>query len=868
MSESREGRWYGRWLRLYPEEFRVAYGRGMEQTFRERLEEMRADSGRVAVFAFLVRELLSASLSALAQRAADAVSDTRYTLRTLRGKKAFALVTVSTLALGIGANTAVFCAVRGVLLRPLPYEAPGELMRVYEVAPEGWLMGFSPPNLVSFREQATSFTGLAAYSPASATLTGSGSPRRLETTKVTSGFFELLGIALHRGRDFRPQEDLAGVEPVVILSHGLWQAAYGGEPDIIGRSITLDGVPRTIIGIAPAAFRFGSHATELWMPHAFDERDMTLRGRHWLRIIARRQPSVTQEVAEQELEAISARLAETYPETNAGWGIRSLSLLDETVYGVRRPLLVMLGAVSLVLLIACVNVANLSLARAESRRREIAVRAALGAPRGRLMRLTLTESLVLATLGGAVGLSLAYGGVHLVTIVAADQLPRASEIRIDLLVLAFTATVTVMCGAIAGLVPAIHGVRQDLMSTVKDVTRRWPGAGHRIRVQSVFVIAEVALALVLVIGAGLLVNSLWRITRVDPGFDRRSLFVAAVSLPEATYGEASQRAAFFDELVSRVQQLPGVASAAATHVLPLTGSHTTTIRLADQPDEDWGSVERRHVTAGHFRTMGIPLRSGRVFELGDRVDAPEVVVVNEEFARRAFPDGPAVGKRIVWQGRSNLHDLEIVGVVGDVRAFGLKTSAEPTVYFHNAQIYPAQAMYLVARTSVPPTSVLPAVRAAVEVLDPGLPLQDVTTMDRLLTESFGSERFSTLLVSLFAALALVLGAVGIYGVLSYVVSQRTRELGIRVALGARRSGVVKLVLRHGMVLALVGVLLGTVAATALSRLLQRMLFEIGPGDPTTYVAMIVLILTVGFVACAVPALRAARADPIEILRQD
>jgi len=846
----------------------LAYGWGMEHAFVERLEEIRAERGRLAVAVFLIRELFSISLAALSQRAGDAVLDIRYTFRTLSANKVFTLATVGTLALGIGANTAIFSAVRGVLLRPLPYEDPGKLMRVYEVAPEGWMMGFSPPNLASLREQATLFDGFAAYSPRSTTLTGQGRAQQLDAVKVTAGFFELLGAPLQRGREFRADEDLAGVEPVVILSHDLWQVLYGGDPDILGRAITLDGVPRTIIGIAPAEFTFGSNATDVWTPHGFEQRDMTLRGRHWLRVIARVGPDIGIESAQQELEVIVAQLAEAYPETNADWGVHSLSLLDETVGGVRRPLLVLLGAVGLVLLIACANVANLALARMESRKREIAVRAALGADRGRLVRLTLTESTVLASLGGLVGLGVAYGGVRAIQLVGSNELPRTTEIRLDVAVLVFAAAVTAMSGLLVGFVPAMRGARQDLMDTIKSGTHSWGVRGGRVRAQSVFIVVQVALSLVVLIGAGLLVNSLWRITRVAPGFDQRNVLVAVVSLPEAKYGEATQWAAFFEELVTQVRQLPGVASAAATHVRPFTGSHTTTIRLADQPDEDWGVVERRHVTADYFQTMGIPLRAGRAFEATDRVGSQDVAVVNEELARRAFPNEPAVGKRIVWHGRTDRHDLEIVGVVGNVRAFRLSMDVEPTLYFHNTQLYPAQDMYVTVRTTIQPTGLLPGVRTIVERLDPDLPLQDVTTMERIVTESLGSERLSTLLVSMFAVLAVALGAVGIYGVMSYAVGRRTRELGTRVALGARRRRVVGMILGQGMALAFVGVVLGVAAATALGKLLRGMLFEVGPGDPATYAAVTLLILSVAFFACMVPALRAARADPMEILRQD
>jgi putative ABC transport system permease protein len=839
----------------------------MRHTFDERLREERGRGGGASVLLFAAREFHSVLMIGLSHRLVDVAQDVRYALRWLARSPGFSSVAVVTLALGVGANTAVFSAVNGVLLRPLPYDNPGQLIQIWEVAPQGFGMGFSPPNFVSYREEAASLTDLAAYNSQSFTLTGAGDPERIQGMNVTAGFFELLGTPLHLGRTFAPEEDLLGAEPVVILSHGMWSNRYGADPRILGNRLLLDGISHTVVGIAPRDFEFAGVRAEVFAPWAFGERDMTLRGRHWLRVVARLNPGVSLAAATDELEAIAASLAQTYPETNAGWGVMAVTLLDETVWGTRTPLLVLLGVVGLVLLIACANVSNLLLARSESRGREMAVRAALGASQSRLLLQMLTENTVLTVAGGAAGLFVAYGAVRVMVGVAGSSLPRASGVRIDVNVLAFTTLITAATALLVGIVPAIRGTRRDLISTMKE--GRLLRAARRVRrgMRSALVVAEVALSLLVVVAAGLLANSFWRLTRVDPGFSSDGRFVATVSLPASRYGSPPDRAEFYSGLVDQLEQLPEVVSAGAIHVLPLAGAHSTTITVPEL-DNERVEVQRRHITPGYFATMGIPLLAGRDLAAADNAEAPDVVIVNESFRKRVFPNETAIGERLLWQGRADEHRLEIVGVVGDVRSFGLASASDPTIYLNNSQLYPAETMNVVVRTHGDPLAVSQAVRERVWILDPDLPLYQVTTIEQMLAESVSSERLATLLLGTFAIIALLLGTVGIYGVMSHTVSQRTHEIGVRIALGAGESSVLMLVIRQGMMLVLVGLLIGLGAALGLTRVLQSMLFDVTATDPATFLGVVILISAVAVTACYVPAKRAARVDPVEALRQE
>ncbi|NIN72483.1 MAG: FtsX-like permease family protein [Gemmatimonadetes bacterium] len=861
-------KFYQRWLRWYPTSFRDVYGPGMVQMFNERYDEARAGAKGRAI-TFVVREFWSVVVTAFSQRAAATAQDVRYTLRSLRNNPGFTTVAVLTLALGIGANTAIFSVVNGVLLRPLPYQDPDRLIRIFEVEPRGgWWFTFSPPNFMSLRDEATLLEDVAAFRETSVTLIGEGDPERLTALRVSTGFFELLGTPLQLGRSFLPEEELAGAAPVVVLSHGVWQRRFGGDREVLGRTIILSDVPRTVVGIVPPTLRFGTDTPELWLPQEFSVRDVSLRGRHFLRVLGRLGPGVELDVAGEELEAISRGLAEAYPETNTEWRWVAAPMRSEIVGGARTPLLMLLGAVGLVLLVACANVANLSLARAESRGREMAVRAAIGAGRTRLLKQLLTESIVLAFIGGVVGLVLAVAGTEVLLASIGSQLPRAAEVSISWPVLLFTMIVTLLAGILVGLIPATQGVRVDLLSALKEGgLKGLAGLGRR-RLRGALVVAEVALSLMLVIGAGLLLNSFWRLAHVGAGFSHERVLTARVSLPTAKYETQDERAAFFAGLVDEIQRMPGVDAAAAIEGIPLTWFHGTTVTVPGRPDEDY-RVQRRHLTPGYFRALGIPLLAGRDVRETDAADAPRVIVVNETFASRVFPGANAVGMHIAWGGPTQLEDLEIVGVVGDVRAFGLDADAELTMYLPNPQIQTPESMCLVIRTAATsPLSLVPDVRQAVWRLDPDLPLYEVATMEQIMSDSLASQRSWLLLLSIFAAVALLLAAVGIYGVLSYTVSQRTHELGIRLAMGAGKPNVLGLVTRQGMTLVLLGLALGTAGALALSRVLSGLLYEVSANDPTTFAAVVAFILAVALPACYLPARRAASVDPMEALRYE
>jgi putative ABC transport system permease protein len=895
-------RFYRRWLRWYPVDFRVEYSAGMEHTFGERLQEARSRRSRVAVAALVVRESWNVFATALAERVAamirvmrrrdhgspgltpgdppagthrselviSTVQDIRYAFRSLVRSPGFATVAALTLALGIGANTAIFSVVNGVLLRPLPYIQPERLIQIWEVAPRGSAFTVSPPNFFSFKEEITLLEDVVAvgFGDASFTLTGSGEPERIPALQISSGFFELLGVSLPHGRAFRPREDFAGASPVVILDHGFWQRRFGANTDVLGKTIMLNGVPRTVIGVTPPAFRFGAEAFDLWVPWEFSQSDMSGRGRHFLQLLGRLEPGVELHTVIRELEAIAARLAAAYPETNAGWGATATSLLEQTVHGVRTPLVVLLGAVGFVLLVACANVANLLLARAEGRGREVAVRTALGAGRGRLLRLLLTESVLLAAVGGTAGLGLAYAGVQLLVAGMGSQLPRATEVNIDGVVLTFTILVTLVVGILVGSIPAWQGFRKDLLSALQEGSRQALAGIRRRRVRSMLVVAEVAVSLMLVAGAGLLLKSFWRLTHVNSGFNHQHLLTGHISLPASRYETDLQRATFFANLVNEVGRLPEVESVAAVTGIPFVGGRVTTITVPDRPDHEYRPIERRRITPGYFRTMGIPLLAGRDLSDDDQPDTPHVVVVNEAFARRVFPGERALGKRIDWGGPSGPEHLEIVGVVGDVKQYGLDEGFFPTMYLPYAQIYVSEVMSLVARTTRDPRDLVSAVRRAVAALDPDLPLYDVATMEQRIADSVTSERYSTLLIGVFAITALILATVGIYGVMSYTVRQRTQELGVRIALGAGKREVLALVIRQGMKLAFVGLILGIAGALGLGRVLNSLLFQVSARDPWTLASVAVLLTVVAAVACYLPARHAARVDPAEALRYE
>jgi predicted permease len=801
--------------------------------------------------------------------------DSRYAFRILLKNRGFTAVAVLALALGIGANTAIFSVVNSVLLRPLPYRDPQRLVVLWENyqqrgGPEReW---FSPADFKDFREQAQSFEHVAALLGWGPTLTGQDEPEDLQGAAVSYDTFATLGVEPTIGRCFTADEDRTGAERVVMLSDGLWRRRFGSDPAIIGKNLTLGGESYTVIGVMPRGFSFPIlPATEVWRTFTPTlgllqgcDRDCVV-----LRVIAKLRPGVTLDSARSETSAIAARTAEQYPDTNKGVGSTVVPLHEQLVGDVRPAMLVLLGAVALVLLIACANVANLLLARAAAREKEVAIRAALGASRARLIRQHLTESLVLAAAGGAFGLLLAFWMVDVLVSFAPKGTPRLEEIAIDRSVLAFTFGIAMLTGLVFGMAPAVLSSRANLTSAMKEGGRDTSATSRGNRVRSALVVSEVALALMLLVGAGLLIKSFMNLRRVDPGFNPKSVLRVNVTLPRTRYPERSQVAIFFKQLVDRVAVLPGVESVGAVSSLPLGGGGTDTtfaIEGRPQPEADrlpgaWYSK----VTPDYFRAMGIRLLRGRVFTEADTADAPRVAVISETMARRYFSDEDPLGKRLLFGGGRDRR--EIVGVVADVKHFGLNLDPRPSMYFSEAQ-YAERGMSLVVRTPGEPMALAGAIRSEVWALDRDLAVSNVMPMDELVNTSLAEPRFVLLLLGLFAAVAMALSAIGVYGVVSYSVTQRSHEIGVRVALGAQMSDVLKLVVGQGMVLVGGGVALGLIAAFALTRVMESLLFGVSATDFTTFAATSLVLAAVALAACFVPARRATRVDPMVALRYE
>jgi len=813
--------------------------------------------------------------------------DIRHAIRGFLQRPGFSALTVLTLALSIGAATAIFSVMQGVLLLPLPYERPDQVLMVHSRW-EGNSRGpLSLPEYWDLREQSRSFSRLAAYSNGSLTLTGSGLPERLRAGYLTVDALPLLGVAPARGRRFAAEEDLPGRPAVVILSDGLWRRRFGADPDVIGRALTLDDQPTTVIGVMPSGFQLPTHyavpGMELWTLLQLDPAvDRSERGGHWLETIGRLRPGVDAVSADGEVAALVSAMRERYPNEYQDEFAGFVASADEELVGDIRPvILVLMGAVGLLVLIACANVAGLLLARAEGRQREIALRAALGARAGRLVRQLLTESVVLALAGGLLGLLLAMWMVRGLVAVSPPTVPRLEAIGIDGWVAAFTAALTLGTGLLFGLAPALHAARPDLFGALMEGGRSGTAGGGRQRFRRGLVVSQIALALVLVIGAGLLIQSFARLRAVDPGFVPEHLLTARLELSPVRYETNARIRGFYQELIRRLEAIPGVRSAATVKALPLTqlelgdwsflreGRYS----LPPRPSE-WTMAYWQVVSPGYFGAMRIPLVQGRGIEEADRIGAPGVAVVNRTLARQVWPDGDAVGQRILLGGGATDSVWRtIVGVVGDVRHRGLDAEPRPEIYLPHAQ-FPAgtgtalRTLRLVLRGEADPVQLTAGVRAAVAGLDPDLPLAEVQTMEEALGAWAAERRLTTVLVGGFAALALLLGAVGVYGVMAHVVVQRTREIGIRIALGAVPREILRLVLAQGAVLAGLGIAAGVAGAYLVTRLLEGLLFQVRPTDPLTFAVTTFLLALVATIASAVPALRATRVDPIEALRAE
>jgi putative ABC transport system permease protein len=797
------------------------------------------------------------------------IKDVRYGARMLVKNPGFSIVAIIALALGIGANAAIFSVVNTVLLRSIPYPEPDRLMVLREnKLPEFPEFSVSPGNFLDWQKQTTMFETLAAFNGAAYNLVSDAEPERLRGARVSAGLFEMLGAIPAYGRNFLDEEDKEGHGNVVILSNALWKRRFASDPNIVGQQIKLSASSYTVAGVMPASFSFPDRETELWAPMAFTAQQAQQHGAHYTSAIGRLKAGATIEQVRTEMTTIPGRLGEQYPDTDSGWGVNVFPMQEYDVRDIKPALLVLLGAVALVLLIACANVANLLLARATARQKEVAIRSALGASRWRVVRQLLTESILLALVGGAVGLLLAVWGMDLLLALAPDNLPRVKDVALDGRVVAFTFSIATLTGVIFGIVPALQASNPNLNETLKEGGRGTTGAHHRVR--GSLVVTEVALALMLLIGAGLLIRSFYRLQQVNPGFNAKNALVVTVSLPGKKYSKDEQQSAFFTQLLEKVSPLPGVASVGATQSLPVQGDYILGFNIQGRPPDAPGeepSTNYYAVTPDYFKAMGIPLLRGRVFTEQDRKGSPRVALINEEMARKFFKDEDPIGKRInVTNGPETFR--EIVGIVGDVKQYG---PAQPTTM----QTYepflqnPYSGMTLVVRTEGNPTALTSAIRSQVLSIDKEQPVARTRPLEQVLSDSVAKQRFLMVLLTTFAAVALVLAAVGLYGVMSYAVTQRTHEIGIRLALGARTGDVMKLVVGQGMALALAGVGIGLAGAFILTRILMAsFLFSVGASDPLTFATISVLLAGVALGASVVPARRAVKVDPMVALRYE
>ncbi|HEY0380189.1 MAG TPA: ABC transporter permease [Pyrinomonadaceae bacterium] len=807
------------------------------------------------------------------------LQDLRYGIRTLLKRPGFTVVAVLALALGIGANSAIFSVVNSVLLRPLPYKDPAQLVIVWETNPQllsDYLKTHNeaaPGNFLDWQAQSKSFENLAAFTWQDFNLTGGDTPEQVIGNTVTPNMFATLGVRPILGRDFLAEEGQAGRDNVVILSHGLWQRRFGSSPNIVGQAISVNGRPSTVVGVMPEGFEFPRAACELWTPLAPGDNFKTNRRAHFLYTRARLKPGVTIAQAQAEMDTIAARLRQQYPDTNDQRGVRLASLSEESVAQIKPALLILLAAVGFVLLIACANVANLMLARAAARQKEIAIRTALGAGRLRIIRQLLTESVLLSLIGGVCGLLLALWGIDLLLASMPQQfalgIPGWNKIGLDYRVLGFTLLVSLLTGILFGLFPAWQASKYDLNEALKEGSKGSAGQGRK-RFRNALIVSEVTLALVLLVGSGLMMRSLRRLMDVKPGFDPQNLTTLQLALPQAQYGQNEQLVAFYSELTRRIESLPGVEAAATIDMMPMGGSGGTTSFLVEgrpaPPPGQFPEANARTSSPGYFQTMRIPVVKGRDFSEHDTANTPLVVVINETMARKYWPNEDPLGKRLL-DPQNRTPPAEVIGVVGDVKHFGLDDQAEEYIYTSSLQT-PGNSMFLVVRTATDPLSMTATLRKEVQSLDKELPVFDVKPMEQRIIESTGARRLVMFLLGVFALVALALASVGIYGVMAYAVTQRTHEIGIRMALGASRGDILRLVVRQGMLLVLAGVVLGLLVSFAVTRFMSGLLFGVAPNDPATLFGVSLLLAAIAFIACLVPALRAMKVDPMVALRYE
>jgi putative ABC transport system permease protein len=799
--------------------------------------------------------------------------DVKYGVRVLAKSPGFTAVAILVTALAIGANTAIFSVINAVLLRPLPYQHSERIMTVWGTHAKRGLIHapFSYPDFADFHAQSNSFDGLAAYTDATASLSGHDAPEQITGEATSSDLFKVLGVQPALGRTFVPEDEQGG-DPSVVITHGMWERRFASDPNVVGRQITLDGKSRAIVGVLPASFSFpfSTEAPEYFLtidPKSELDKE---RGAHYLTVLGRLKDGVTREQSLAEMKGIAARLEQQYPDEDASRSINIVGAQEDMVGNLRRTMLVLLGAVGFVLLIACANVANLLLARASRRGREIAVRVALGASRARIVRQLLTESLVLSIAGGVLGLLIAVWGVSLISSFVPADIPRFNETGLDLTVLAFTIIASVLTGLVFGLAPALQASKLDLNESLKEGGRGASEGRGRSHVRSLLIVSEVALSLVLLVGAGLLVKSFIKLRNTDPGFNPENLLTASVSLPVAQYSEDAKITQFYQQAVERASHLPGVESVGAITPLPLSdNAMTITFNLKDGPPPRPGESPisgARIVTPDYFHAMGIPVRAGRAFNDNDRANAPKVVIVNETLARKYFAGTDALGKQL-HLGLNDL-DSEIVGIVGDVRHSGLDKEPGPEFYVPYTQVAFGDMSFVVRTKTTDPANLAAALRGAVQGVDKDIPLFKVRTMRSLVGDSMARQRFSMTLIAAFAGLALALAMVGIFSVMSFLVAQRTHEIGIRMALGARASDILRMVVFHAMGLALVGVAVGLFASFALTREMATLLYEVSATDPVIFGGIALLLSFVALLACLVPARRATKVDPMIALRYE
>jgi putative ABC transport system permease protein len=808
----------------------------------------------------------------------ELAQDLRYGARTFLKAPAFSAVAVLTLALGIGANSAIFSFVDGALLKPLPYPNPERILQLWEKPPGGGNNVVSALNFLDWQRQTTVFETMAATTGGSVTLTGLGEPVMLRAGRVSAGYFDVFGVAPFLGRTFAPDEDTPGKEHVVVLSHRLWRTQFGGDTGIVGKAITLNGEPYTVVGVMPARSAFDRAFNQLWRPLAFRESERT-RNFHWLAVVARLKPDITIERARGELDTIGARIATDFPDSNKGWGVSTVRFMDAVVgQQLQRSLYVLLAAVGMLLLIGCANVANLVLARGTAREREVAVRAALGAGRARLVRQFLTENVLLASVGGVLGIGVGYGlMVWLKYMLPPFFLPAAINVEMDVRVLGFALALAMTTGVVFGLAPALSATKPDLAGAMKEGGRGAAGDSARRRLRSTLVVIEVALAFILLTGGGLLVRSFFRMMNVELGFDATNVLTMGLPIATDRFEDPAELSAYVRQMVDRIAAVPGVMGAASTDALPLQGfSHGMPFLIAGRDQVDRANRQAcgfKMVDANYFRVLGIQVVKGRGLTDRDVKGSPPVAVINQAMVRRFFGDQDPIGQHLLIQdivpGKPQLGPeipWEVVGVITDERTGSLDGTVRPGVYVRIEQS-PSPYMNVVVRSAVEPATLSRAIPQAVHEVDRNQVVTDIRTLDEIKSESAASTRLRTTLLAVFAALALLLSAIGIYGVISYTVAQRTHEIGVRAALGAPAAALVRMVIVSGMTLALVGLAVGLGGALGLTRLLGSLLFGIGARDPLTLAGSAAILAAVALLACYVPARRAASMDPLVALRE-